>query len=131
MKRVHRNLGREEVESLRARLAELVPMESASIPELLKMMRLVARKSQAEYARMCGVAPRVLTNIESEVGSPTVETLGKLLRPFGFRVGVVIDPQRSRDIVSETTEPRGVPGQPTARESALARALRKSRQGRR
>jgi len=130
MKRVHRNLGREEVERLRARLAELVPMESASIPDLLKMMRLVARKSQAEYARMCGVAPRVLTNIESEVGSPTVETLGKLLRPFGFRVGVVIDPQRSRDVVGDTAEPRGVPGQPGAGESALGRALRKSRQGR-
>jgi transcriptional regulator with XRE-family HTH domain len=162
MKRVHRNLGREEVEGLRTRLAELVPIESASIPELLKMMRLVARKSQAEYARMCGVAPRVLTNIESEVGSPTVETLGKLLRPFGFRVGVVMDPERSRDVVGETTESRGARDQPTGRdvrtpsarsassvvsepsrysrskssdsmptrESALARALRKSRQER-
>jgi len=130
MKRVHRNLGREEVESLRARLAELVPMESASIPELLRMMRLVARKSQAEYARMCGVAPRVLTNIESEVGSPTVETLGKLLRPFGFRVGVVIDPQRGRDVAGETGQyfRRKSSDSTPLHESALARALRKSRQ---
>ena len=90
MKRVHRNLSRDEVERLRDRLSELVPMESAGVAELLRMMRLITRKSQAEYARMCGVGPRVLTNIEGGVGSPTVETLEKLLRPFGFKVGVVM-----------------------------------------
>src|ERR1043165_9274630 len=91
MKRVHRNLSRPEVEALRERLTSLVPAENASVAELLRMMRLIARKSQAEYARMCGVAPRVLANIEGGTGSPTVETLGKLLRPFGYRVGVVMD----------------------------------------
>ena len=120
MIRVHRSLSRDEVESLRERLSELVPMESASVAELLRMMRLITRKSQAEYARMCGVAPRVLTNIEGGVASPTVETLEKLLRPFGFQVGVVM---------------RGAEnGIPTKREaddtSALSRALERSRQRR-
>jgi transcriptional regulator with XRE-family HTH domain len=55
-------------------------------------MRLITRKSQAEYARFCGVAPRVLADLEAGKGSPRVETLDKLLRPFGFQVGVVAKP---------------------------------------
>ena len=89
MQRVHRNLSRDEVEMLRRELFELVPKARADIPQLMRIMRLIARKSQAEYARLCGVAPRVLANIESGKGSPTLETLEKLLKPFGYRIGVV------------------------------------------
>ena len=92
MQRVHRNLSRDEVELLRQELVTLVPRASADIPRLLRTMRLIARKSQVEYARMCGVAPRVLTDIEAGRGSPTVETLEKLLKPFGYRLGVVSPP---------------------------------------
>jgi XRE family transcriptional regulator, regulator of sulfur utilization len=89
MKRVHRKLSRDEVEALRRQLTESVPRAGAGIPQLLRNMRLIARKSQAEYAKLCGVAPRVLADIESGKGSPTVETVEKLLKPFGFRVGAV------------------------------------------
>jgi DNA-binding XRE family transcriptional regulator len=89
MQRVHRNLPRDKVELLRQELADLVPKGNTDLPRLMRIMRLIARKSQREYAQLCGVAPRVLVNIESGKGSPTVETLEKLLRPFGYRVGVV------------------------------------------
>jgi transcriptional regulator with XRE-family HTH domain len=92
MQRVHRNLSREDTQALRDKLNELVPQERAGIPELVKTMRLITRKSQAEYARFCGVAPRVLADLEAGKGSPRVETLDKLLRPFGFQVGVVARP---------------------------------------
>jgi|KBSSwiStaDraftv2_1062776.scaffolds.fasta_scaffold186745_2 transcriptional regulator with XRE-family HTH domain len=92
MQRVHRNLSRDEVELLRKELVTLVPRAAADIPRLLRTMRLIARKSQIEYARMCDVAPRVLTDIEAGRGSPTVETLEKLLKPFGYRMGVVSPP---------------------------------------
>lgn len=133
MKRVHRNLSRDEVEKLRERLTALVPIESATVPELLRMMRLIARKSQAEYAHMCGVAPRVLANIEGGVGSPTVETLGKLLRPFGYRVGVVMDagPDRTSDASHQELKPRSTPAatqdSQAVVESALQRALQTTR----
>lgn len=127
MKRVHRNLSRDEVEALRARLASLVPVSSANVAELLRMMRLITRKSQAEYARMCGVAPRVLANIEKGNGSPTVETLGKLLRPFGYRVGVVRDSVHSWDIdLNARVSASG--DSPPATGSALSRAWRRSSQ---
>jgi transcriptional regulator with XRE-family HTH domain len=92
MQRVHRNLSREETQVLRDRLNELIPQEQAGIPELVRMMRLITRKSQAEFARFCDVAPRVLADLEAGKGSPRVETLDKLLRPFGFQVGVVAKP---------------------------------------
>jgi XRE family transcriptional regulator, regulator of sulfur utilization len=92
MQRVHRNLSRDEVEALRRELADLVPEARSNIAPLLRKMRLITRKSQSEYARLCGVAPRVLADIESGKGSPTVDTLEKLLRPFGYRVGVVAPP---------------------------------------
>lgn len=89
MRRVHRNLKRDEVEALRNELAELVPEARADIPELIRTMRLIARKSQTEYAQLCGVSPRVLADVEAGKGVQTTETLGKLLRPFGFKLGVV------------------------------------------
>jgi predicted transcriptional regulator len=96
MRRVHRNLSRDEVESLRKQLVSLVPRASSDIPQLLRTMRLITRKSQIEYAKLCGVAPRVLADIEAGKGSPTVETLEKLLRPFGYRVGIVAQVEESR-----------------------------------
>ena len=92
MKRVHRNLSRDEVEALRRELAALVPQAHADIPQLMRTMRLITRKSQAEYAQLCGVAHRVLADVESGKGSPTVESLEKLVRPFGYRVGIVAPP---------------------------------------
>lgn len=89
MQRVHRNLSRDDVESLRKELLTLVPRASADIPRLMRTMRLITRKSQLEYAKLCDVAPRVLADIEAGKGSPTVETLERLLRPFGYRVGIV------------------------------------------
>jgi putative transcriptional regulator len=89
MQRVRRNLSRDEVESLRKVLMISVPRASMSIAQLLRTMRLITRKSQIEYAKFCDVAPRVLADIEAGKGSPTVETLEKLARPFGYRVGIV------------------------------------------
>jgi transcriptional regulator with XRE-family HTH domain len=99
MRRVHRNLSRDEIEALRAELTNAIPPARKSIPALLRMMRLITRKSQAEYAQLCGVAPRVLTDIEAGTGRPTVETLEKLLRPFGYRVGIVQAPPADRDSI--------------------------------
>ena len=90
MQRVHRDLSRDEVEALRERLAGLVPEARTDIADLVRMMRLITRKSQTEYARLCGVAPRELAELEAAKGSPTVETLGTLLRSFGYRVGAEI-----------------------------------------
>ncbi|MBW8078145.1 MAG: helix-turn-helix domain-containing protein [Gallionella sp.] len=93
MQRVHRNLSRGEIEGLRDKLADLIPQAHMSIPEVIKTLRLITRKSQAEYAALCGVAPKVLATIERGQSAPTTKTLEKLLRPFGLGIGVVSLPQ--------------------------------------
>ena len=92
MKRVHRNLSREQIEALRRELAALVPDRGESIPGVLRRMRFIAKLSQAEYARLCGVSLGTLSKIEAGVADPSLGTLEKLLRPFGFTVGVVRNP---------------------------------------
>ena len=89
MRRVHRNLSKAEVDALRDTLAAWIPEARAEIGVLIKTMRLAARRSQAEYARLCDVTPRVLAQIEAGRHNVQVVTLEKLLRPFGYQVGIV------------------------------------------
>jgi DNA-binding XRE family transcriptional regulator len=89
MKRVHRNLAREEIEALRKELASLVPECPEDIPAVLRRMRIIVKLSQSEYARLCRVSPGTLSKIEAGVADPSISTLEKLLKPFGFTVGVV------------------------------------------
>ena len=89
MQRVRRSLARNDIQRLRGELAALVPEADVELPEIIRRMRLITRKSQAEYARLCDVAPRVLADIEAGKGNPRMETLERLLRPFGYKIGVV------------------------------------------
>jgi predicted transcriptional regulator len=90
---VHRKLSTVDIDDLRDHLAALVPESKADIAALIKMMRLVTRRSQSEYAQLCNVAPRVLADLEAGKVNVQLETLEKLLRPFGYRVGVVRTPE--------------------------------------
>lgn len=56
----------------------------------VKAMRRLTGLTQPEYARLVGVAPRALIDIERGVANPTLETLEKIARPFGLRVGLVL-----------------------------------------
>ncbi len=89
MKRVHRKLSKAEIDALREQLATLIPAASEDIGTLIRTMRLATRRSQVEYAGICNVAPRVLADIEAGRRNVRVETLEKLLLPFGYRIGIV------------------------------------------
>jgi DNA-binding XRE family transcriptional regulator len=88
-KRVTRALNESQVDALRESLLTMVPETRAQIGALVLTMRLAARCSQREYAKLCHVSPRVLMAVEAGSTKVRVETLEKLLRPFGYRVGVV------------------------------------------
>ena len=62
-------------------LATLVPHSSAPICELFKAMRLSTKR--------CGVSLRVLRQVESGRLNVRTARLEKLLRPFGYRIGIV------------------------------------------
>jgi transcriptional regulator with XRE-family HTH domain len=74
--------------ALRDELFARVDAGDLTLVEAVKRMRKVAGRSQAEYARLVGVSPRVLIEFERGVGNPTVKTLQKLLAPFGLELTV-------------------------------------------
>lgn len=61
-----------------------------SLGEAVRRMRKITGMSQKAYAeRIVGIAPRILAEVERDEGNPTVETLNKIGRPFGYTVGFV------------------------------------------
>ncbi len=68
-----------------------------SLGQAVRRMRKITGMSQKAYAeRIVGIAPRILAAIELDKGNPTVDTLNKVGRPFGYTVGFV--PQRRRSL---------------------------------
>lgn len=89
MRRVHRSLDAEQIKTLREQLNTEIPQSDLAIGEVIRQMRLITKRSQSEYAKLCGVAPRALADIESGNGNPRLSTVQALLRPFACDVGVV------------------------------------------
>jgi DNA-binding XRE family transcriptional regulator len=73
---------------LRQELYALVEQGQLGVADAVRMMRKVAAKSQAEYAKLVGVSPRVLIDFERGVGNPTWRSIEKMLRPFGLELSV-------------------------------------------
>jgi transcriptional regulator with XRE-family HTH domain len=74
---------------MRDALTAQLPSSDLPISEVIRNMRLSIKRSQAEYAALCGVAPRVLADIEAGRGNPTLNTLRSLLLPFACDLSVV------------------------------------------
>lgn len=59
------------------------------LAEAVRTMRRISGQDQSEFARLLGIAPRVLMEIERGRGNPTLRTLEKIGKPFGLGVGFV------------------------------------------
>jgi transcriptional regulator with XRE-family HTH domain len=69
-------------------LIEAINNNELTLGEAVRRMRKITGMSQKIYAeRIVGIAPRILAEIERDSGNPTVETLNKIGRPFGYTVG--------------------------------------------
>lgn len=79
---------KEKRSALRAELYERVERGDVSLVEAVRMARKMTGRSQADYARLVGVSPRVLIDFERGAGNPTIATLEKLLRPFDLELTV-------------------------------------------
>ncbi len=60
-----------------------------NLPDTIRKMRKITGMTQPEFAKLIGIASRVLIDLERGVGNPTLKTLEKLAGPFGLRVGLV------------------------------------------
>lgn len=79
----------EELDVRRALLDDIEAHPGRPVPEVIRLVRTTLRLTITEYAKLCGVSARGLQDIEREVKSPTLDTVAKLLKPMGLRVGVV------------------------------------------
>lgn len=73
----------------RLKLQDKIAAGEFSIGEAVHALRKQTKMTQPEFAKRFGIYPRVLMTVEHDQGNPTVDTLNKLLEPFGFEVGVV------------------------------------------
>lgn len=71
---------------LRTELYARADRGDLDLREAVRMMRKIAGRSQAEYARLVGVSPRVLIEFERGIGNPTLKTVEKLLAPFALEL---------------------------------------------
>lgn len=80
----------EETAAVKRALMESINNYELTLGEAVRRMRKITGMSQKAYAEgIVGIAPRILVQIERDVGNPTVETLNKIGRPFGYTVGFV------------------------------------------
>lgn len=95
--------------AFREELYDRIKAADLDLVDAVRMMRKVAGKSQAEYARLVGISPRVLIDFERGVGNPTLETLRKILEPFALELTVRRRGNDERRRVNTTRPMRGVP----------------------
>jgi transcriptional regulator with XRE-family HTH domain len=75
---------------LKRELIEAIENDELTLGEAVRRMRKITGMSQSAYAeRIIGISTRILAEIERDEGNPTVETLNKVGRPFGYTVGFV------------------------------------------
>lgn len=80
---------REEIRAKRTEIAELARMGRLKLPDAIVAMRHALGMSQQQFAALFRLTRRQLAEIERGQANPTVETLERIGKPFGFRVGFV------------------------------------------
>ena len=61
-----------------------------TIGEAVRRMRKITGLNQVDYARrIIGLSPRILAEIERGEANPTLQTLEKIARPFGYTIGFI------------------------------------------
>ncbi len=69
-------------------LREAIERGEIGLGEAVRRMRRISGMNQKAFAqKIVGVSPRVLAEIELGRANPTVETLNKIGRAFGYEVG--------------------------------------------
>lgn len=71
---------------LREELEQITPITNLSLSEQIKKMRRATNKTQIEFAKLIGIAPRIIIDLENNKGNPTLSTLNKIGRLFDFEI---------------------------------------------
>ncbi|SDA99624.1 helix-turn-helix transcriptional regulator [Sinorhizobium sp. NFACC03] len=80
---------KEQVSVMRQDLAEQARRGGLHLPDAVVDMRKSIGLTQQEFANTLGLTRRQVAEIEAGTANPTLETLDKVGRLFGFAVGFV------------------------------------------
>ncbi len=84
----------EELEARRKELRQRLRDGSITLGESVREMRRLTGLTQTQYAeRVARVFPRVLMDIERGTANPTLETLERIAKPWGWKIGFVPPPE--------------------------------------
>jgi DNA-binding transcriptional regulator YiaG len=86
----------EQLELREKILATLAEHPEWTVPEVVRYVRTTLRLTTAEMARVGKLSVLTLKNLEAGRSSPTLDTVTRLLRPFGLRVSVTSSSERAR-----------------------------------
>ena len=89
MARAKKNLDKDKLREQRAQLYELIARGELTLQAAVKEMRAISRLTQADFAAHRGVSTKVIKEIESGSGNPTVNTLNRIGSFFGLEVAFV------------------------------------------
>ena len=80
----------EKMRDAKEKLYEDLVSGQITMGQATRQMRKIVGLTQKESAdKILKIYPRVLMDIEKDRGNPTLETLEKIAKPFGLRVGFV------------------------------------------
>jgi transcriptional regulator with XRE-family HTH domain len=97
--------GDEQLDIRHALLNEIEAHPGRPVPDVIRLVRTTLRLTIAEYAKVCGVSARGLQDIERGIKSPTLDTVAKLLKPMGLRLGVLTRETVERAEFADETRP--------------------------
>ncbi|WP_409027731.1 helix-turn-helix domain-containing protein [Janthinobacterium sp. SUN098] len=89
MARTKKTVDKEELRQRRAVLYEAIEAGAVTLQHAVKEMRAISRMTQAEFATHRGVSTKVIKEIESGKGNPTIQTLNRIGQFFGLEVAFV------------------------------------------
>jgi transcriptional regulator with XRE-family HTH domain len=84
---------KEEIREQRRQLAAKAASGRLRLPEALSEIRYSLGLTQDQFAQATGLTKRQIAEIETGKANPTLETLEKIGRLFGFTVGLVPKPE--------------------------------------
>ena len=85
-----RAMSREEGAELLDAIFRAVDRADLTIGQTLRFLRAeYLGKTQAAFAKMVALSPRVLSQMETDRANPTFHTVNQAFSPFGYRAGLV------------------------------------------
>ena len=88
-----KSLSRSEASAARRALFDKAARGELALPQAIYDMRAALGMTQEQFAAMLRLTRRQVAEMETGAANPTLETLERLGRPFGFRIGFVPRPR--------------------------------------